>query len=91
MFEQQPGCLGALFLRSGNECIVLTLWRDKESVERLKTSKSYLDVITYYGASGVWVEEPSLQVFEVSSGFLAEGLAASVPESRSSGAGWASE
>ena len=42
MFHRQPGCLGVLFLRSGEDCCALTFWKDLESVERLKTSESYL-------------------------------------------------
>lgn len=70
MFRKQPGCLGVLFLRSGESCFALTFWRDLESVERLKTSASYLEAETFYSNSGMLLTEPSLQVFEVKGGFL---------------------
>jgi heme-degrading monooxygenase HmoA len=74
MFHQQPGCLGVLFLRSGDECLALTFWRDWEAVHRLKTSTSYLQASEFYRSSGMLVDEPSLEVFEVQGGFLAAPL-----------------
>ena len=70
MFRQQPGCLGVLFLRSGDNCFALTFWKDLESVERLKTSQSYIEASAFYSDSGMLLGEPSLQVFEVKGGFL---------------------
>jgi heme-degrading monooxygenase HmoA len=70
MFHRQPGCLGVLFLRGGENCFALTFWKDLESVERLKTSESYLEASAFYSNSGMLLGEPSLQVFEVKGGFL---------------------
>lgn len=70
MFRKQPGCLGVLFLRSGDDCFALTFWKDKEAVERLKTSKSYEEASSFYSDSGMLIGEPSLRVFEVKKGFL---------------------
>lgn len=70
MFRKQPGCLGVLFLRSGEECFALTFWKDFKAVERLKSSKSYLETSAFYSGSGMLIGEPSLQVFEVKGGFL---------------------
>lgn len=70
MFRKQPRCLGVLFQRSGDDCFALTFWKDMEAVERLKTSKSYLEASAFYGDSGMLISEPSLQVFEVKEDFL---------------------
>ena len=70
MFRQQPGCLGALFLRSGETCFALTFWKDLDSVKRLETSKSYLEASGFYSKSGMLLGDPSLDVFEVKGGFL---------------------
>jgi|HubBroStandDraft_5_1064220.scaffolds.fasta_scaffold360309_1 hypothetical protein len=70
MFRIQTGCLGTLFLRSGDNCFALSFWKDLESVERLKTSQSYLEASAFYSSSGMLLGEPSLQVFEVKGGFL---------------------
>ena len=76
MFRQQPGCLGALFLRSGETCFALTLWKDLDSVKQLKTSQSYLEASAFYSNSGMLLGEPSVDVFEVKGGFLnAEAIA----------------
>jgi heme-degrading monooxygenase HmoA len=75
MFQKQPGCLGVLFLRSGESCFALTFWKDMEAVEHLKTSKSYLEASAFYSDSGMLIGEPSLQVFEVKGGFLESGIA----------------
>ena len=74
MFKQQPGCLGALFLRADDMCFALTFWKDAGAVERLKSSKSYIDACTFYDQSGMLIGEPSLQVFEVRDGFLSPAL-----------------
>jgi heme-degrading monooxygenase HmoA len=70
MFRRQPGCLGVLFLRSGENSFALTFWKDLASTERLKTSPSYLEASAFYSNSGMLLGEPSLQVFEVKGGFL---------------------
>ena len=70
MFHKQPGCLGVLFLRAGENCFALTFWKDLQSVERLKTSESYLEASAFYSNSSMLIGEPSLQVFEVKGGFL---------------------
>ena len=70
MFRQQPGCLGALFLRSGGTCFALTFWKDLDSVKRLETSRSYLEASVFYSKSGMLLGDPSLKVFEVKGGFL---------------------
>jgi len=70
MFRRQPGCLGVMFLRSGENCCALTFWKDLESVQALKTSTSYLEAAAFYSNSGMLVGDPSLEVFEVSGGFL---------------------
>jgi heme-degrading monooxygenase HmoA len=72
MFKEQPGCLGVLFLRFEDECVALTFWSDWDAVNRLKTSKSYLEASAFYSESGMLTGEPSLQVFtsRVSSGFV---------------------
>jgi heme-degrading monooxygenase HmoA len=70
MFRQQPGCLGVMFLRSSANCCALSFWKDLEAVARLKTSTSYLEASAFYASSGMLVGEPSLQVFELSGGFL---------------------
>lgn len=70
MFRKQPGCLGVLFLRSGDDCFALTFWKDMGAVERLKTSHSYQKASSFYSDSGMLISEPSLQVFEVKEGYL---------------------
>jgi heme-degrading monooxygenase HmoA len=70
LFRKQPGCLGVLFLRSGEDCFALTFWQDMDAVERLKTSQSYQEASAFYSDSGMLIGQPSLQVFEVKGGFL---------------------
>ena len=70
MFREQPGCLGALFVRCAETCAALTFWKDMNSVERLATSRSYLEASAFYSSSGMLIGAPSLEVFEVSGGFF---------------------
>jgi len=78
MFREQPGCLGVLFLRLGDECFALTFWNDWDAVNRLKVSKTYLETSAFYSDSGMLIGEPSLQVFEVKGGFLTAQLSENI-------------
>jgi heme-degrading monooxygenase HmoA len=74
MFKQQPGCLGVFFLRSADDCLALTFWKDMDAVNKLKHSESYLQASAFYEQSGMFLGEPSLEVFEVKGGFLLSDL-----------------
>ena len=78
MFRKQPGCLGVLFLRSGESCFALTFWKDMKAVEQLKTSRVYEEASEFYSNSGMLTSEPALQIFEVKGGFLDSDIAANL-------------
>lgn len=78
MFRKQPGCLGVLFLRSGESCFALTFWKDMKAVEQLKTSNAYREASEFYSDSGMLTGEPSLQIFEVQGGFLNSDIDANI-------------
>jgi heme-degrading monooxygenase HmoA len=70
MFKQQPGCLGVLFLGTNDDCLVLSFWKDRNSVDALASSPSYRAVVDFYSSSGMLIGTPTLDVFELKSGFL---------------------
>jgi hypothetical protein len=70
MFKQQPGCLGVLFLGANEDCLVLSFWKDRSSVDALASSPSYRAIVDLYSSSGMLIGTPTLDVFEVKSGFL---------------------
>jgi heme-degrading monooxygenase HmoA len=65
MFKQQVGFEGVLFLRSGADCAVVTLWRDREAVSVLEESHSYNATASALGASGILAGEASLEVLDL--------------------------
>ncbi|QKG72556.1 antibiotic biosynthesis monooxygenase family protein [Erythrobacter mangrovi] len=52
MFRQQDGFEGVAMMRNGNECTVLTFWRDEEAIRRLDQSESYLATVNSILAVG---------------------------------------
>lgn len=65
MFQQQEGCLGVSFLVSGDEHLVVTLWRSPEDVDRLARSSSYTTTAAALSATGVLRGDQLVEVFEV--------------------------
>lgn len=65
MFRQQPGCLGVAMMRRGEDCVVLTLWRDAESVAALATSDSYTRTVSAIHAAGFLQGEQTLETYDV--------------------------
>jgi heme-degrading monooxygenase HmoA len=68
MFAALPGCLGALFLGTGEERFVLTLWADRGSIEALDTSALYRETVARFWATGVLREPQTVELFEVTGG-----------------------
>jgi len=70
MFNNQEGCLGVLFTLDGNLCATTTLWKDRESIEALKTSKSYIETVDKIVATGMLEGESSIEIFNCFGGYL---------------------
>lgn len=69
MFRRQPGLMGVLFLREGEEhAAALTLWDSMESIKALDTSPSYRETAGALGASGLLVGEQSVHIFHIQGG-----------------------
>jgi heme-degrading monooxygenase HmoA len=68
MFATLPGCLGALFLGTGEERSVLTLWADRGSIEALDTSALYRETVARFQATGVLREPQTVELFAVTGG-----------------------
>ena len=41
MFHEQDGFMGCVMVRSGDDGLVLTFWRDQRAIDALETSRSY--------------------------------------------------
>lgn len=65
MFHAQPGYEGALMLRAGEECTVITLWRDEASIASLKNSPSYGETVSAILATGFIRGEQCLELMDV--------------------------
>ncbi|GAB2922312.1 hypothetical protein GCM10027075_22890 [Streptomyces heilongjiangensis] len=69
MFEQQDGFRGAMFSRSGERCLVITLWADQDSVETLAASPRYHETVKRISA--LIRPDTTIEVYEVQGGDLA--------------------
>lgn len=64
MFQAQPGFTGAIMMREGGDCVVLTLWKDEASVSALARSDSYLETVRRIRAQGFLVGEQVLRTYD---------------------------
>lgn len=64
MFRLQPGFRGVAMLRRGQDCVVITLWRDAEAVADLARSESYAQTVREILARGFLKGEQTLQTFD---------------------------
>ena len=67
MFSAQPGFVGVIFAGAGADRAVITLWRDRHSVEALRESDSYKRTVAELEATGILAAGSSVEVLEVMS------------------------
>lgn len=65
MFQEQLGFRGSLFGRSGDDCVVVTLWDDDEAADSLDVSQSYLETVCRIRAAGFISLELGVERFYV--------------------------
>ncbi|WP_166345699.1 hypothetical protein [Phytoactinopolyspora limicola] len=65
MFRAHAGFAGLLFGRSGDECVVVTLWADAESVAAFEASQLYQETVDRITAAGFIVGPSFVERFEV--------------------------
>lgn len=65
MFREQDGFEGVIMSRSGNSCMVLTLWRDLAAVEQLKHSESYAATVKAIEAQDLLSGHQTIEISEV--------------------------
>jgi heme-degrading monooxygenase HmoA len=68
MFNQQPGCLGVLFLRSREGCAALSLWRAESDIAALESSPTYQQTVARLMASGLLEGEQRIEIFDYAGG-----------------------
>jgi heme-degrading monooxygenase HmoA len=68
MFQKQPGFQGSLFGRSGDDCVVVTVWDDDEAADSLDVSPSYLETVSQIRATGFVSVELGVERFYVHAG-----------------------
>ena len=71
MFRSQPGCLGVLFLKSGEEHAACSFWRSQADLDALAHSSSYRETRAAFEATGLLVGDATVRVYEVEGGSLA--------------------
>lgn len=71
MFQRQPGLLGVLFLREGDDrAAALTIWEDEGAVQALDSSASYASTVTLLLSAGLLKGEQSVEVFGCAGGHI---------------------
>ena len=70
MFQEQYGCLGVLFAREASDAVSITLWEDRQALERLATSPSYQTTVHQIEATGFLEGEQVVSSHTVFGGFL---------------------
>jgi heme-degrading monooxygenase HmoA len=65
MFRQQQGYAGVIMGRSGDSCIVMTLWHSKSDVDALDRSRSYKNAVQQILAKGFLLGEQTTEAFDV--------------------------
>lgn len=68
MFETLPGCLGVLFLGSGEQRAVLSLWSDLASIDALGDSDLYHETVDRLLATGILREPQTVALFPITAG-----------------------
>ena len=70
MFRALPGCLGVFFLFTTQEWLAASLWDSQDSIEKLSVSSVYQETVNKLVATGLLVGEQSVELLEVTGGFL---------------------
>ncbi len=83
MFQEQEGCLGVLFTLNDRDCVTISLWENAESIERLKSSSTYIQTARLMEATGMLEGAQSVELFQSFGGFtspdkLSEALGAGI-------------
>ena len=80
MFQRRPGCLGVLFGRMEERRAVVSLWTDMAAVAALEADVEYQATVEEILAAGFLRPPQSVEKFEVSGGWLADGVTAPLGE-----------
>lgn len=70
MFQQQPGCLGVLFLNMPPEWGALSYWENEDAIAALANSPTYRQTVRLLEETGLLVGRASVKVFAVHGGFM---------------------
>jgi heme-degrading monooxygenase HmoA len=65
MFERHDGFLGVLFTTSGEERVVITLWRDREAAAALERSSDYRATVQAIEETGFLRPPQRIEVLEI--------------------------
>ena len=75
MFQRRHGCLGVLFGAGEEECVVVSLWTDRDAVDRLEVDPEYRATVDAIVAAGFLRPPRAVELVEASSAWVAPGLA----------------
>lgn len=65
MFKWQPGCEGVMMMRQGGHCLVLTLWRDRQTADALSSSADYRETVEAILATGFVEAEEGVEILDI--------------------------
>jgi len=64
MFRRQQGFAGVVMLRRGEECLVITLWRNADDIAALDHSASYKETVQKIIAQGFLFGEQTVDSYD---------------------------
>lgn len=72
MFRRQLGFRGAIMLRRGANCVVITMWQDAGSVAALDASETYAETVERIIRQGFLKGRQSVEIFDTHLMFTAD-------------------
>ncbi|MGH2617439.1 MAG: hypothetical protein ACRDJC_19570 [Thermomicrobiales bacterium] len=72
MFQQQSGCLTAVFLNRPPHWAALSYWTDDDALAAFLRSPTYLDTVLRLEETGLLTGRSSSEVFAVHGGFVGD-------------------
>ena len=80
MFKSLDGCLGVIFLRSGERGYVVSFWWDMASIDALKTSALYKATVADISVAGFLSEPQTVEILDATGGFLSPDVLKAISE-----------
>ena len=80
MFLRQAGFVAVLFGRTQDDCVVFSIWSDRQAVEGLAKSETFLATTKKLESSGMLKGDQTAEIIEIIGGYLPAAVTATPRE-----------